>query len=236
MSDEADQELLEQLGRRARRRWDAATDRRTRAHADDPAWTPSTDEALIDAALGRLDDPEPARIIRPRRWIWGPAAALVAASLAWVWWRASPRPPAGLPAYEELSFEGGLSQVRSVSAAVAVPRLDGRALLRWRVVPVTAVTEAIGVWVHATGPDDRCLRITRGQRIEPTGAIELVGSVDEVLGLPPGEWTLTLLVARRSDLSGLSSPCAQDEHGAWLPGVRAAASRRIEVVAEGPGG
>lgn len=233
MTDERDgEQLLLQLGRRARRHWETATAHRLRAHDDDLAGAASSD-LLIARVIDRIErPPERGFDDAPRSYRWVPMLMVVAATvIALLWWRPGPTPAASIPEYQEVSFEGGLHPIRAEAPAEAgeTPRFDGAALLRWRLAPQTAVGPEVDVRIDAAGPDHRCLAVTQGQRIMATGAIELLGSVDELLGLPPGTWTLTVLVGSKAQMAALDDPCARSEGGAWSEGVRAAGSRRIVI-------
>lgn len=222
-------QLMMQLGARARLRWTAATEHRLEQEADDEDGV-GTESELLVGVHARLEAAAPDE--RPAHGRWGTVVALaLAASLVLVVrWAAAPDAAPSLPPYEELMFETGLHQVRGDAPAEDVPVVDGQASVTWRFGPQTETTIAVALRIHAVGPQVRCLAVTEGQRIMPSGAIELQGPVDQVLGLGPGEWSLTVLVGPRSWSVEAEDPCARTEQGQWLPGVRAVASRRLVVI------
>ncbi|MEM9458878.1 MAG: hypothetical protein AAGF11_32165 [Myxococcota bacterium] len=222
-------QLMMQLGARARQRWTAATEYRLEQAFDDEGGD-GTESELLAGVQARLE--AAAEGDRPARGRWGPVVAIVlAASLVLVvWWTATPDAVPSLPRYHERMFETGLHQVRGDAPSEDVPVVDGQASVTWRFGPQTETTLAVALRIHAVGPQVRCLAVTEGQRIMPSGAIELHGTVDQVLGLGPGQWSLTVLVGPPTWPAKAEDPCARSEQGQWLPGVRAVASRRLVVI------
>ena len=145
------------------------------------------------------------------------AAVLVAAIVMW------PRDPA-LPVYEERLFEGGMADVRSDASREAVFLPSTR--IRWSFAPHEEVSEPVALRILAEGPTRRCIAVEHGQRISPTGAVEIEGPIGEVLGLEAGAWTLTAIVGARSSIEGAEDPCAADGEA----GV-AVATREISIKA-----
>lgn len=233
-------DLLERAAERARRRWNEST-------ADmlaGPATTPSAAADVIEGALDRLAALEDAPATfpvdslpaRPRsrpldRWVVIAAAAAAAILLVWI-----SRPAAQvLPRYVEDGFEGGIKHVRGDA-----PRSDAPIVLlpassiRWGFVPATATDTPVGVRIEAIGPARHCVS-PGGTRVSPSGAVELSGPASTVLGLPAGEYALTVLVGakdRLDELSELSDACARDSDGARPRGVAEVVTRSVQIRGE----
>ncbi|MGH1346396.1 MAG: hypothetical protein ACRBN8_32820 [Nannocystales bacterium] len=236
--------LLSELGRRARTNWEDNTRRRLE---DSDAAMPSRgdeDAQLAALVLDQLedededeDDAAPASNAATLTRLWAPMLAVAASALLFfAWQRDQPASSQLIPQYEEVSFDGGIRGTREEAAFAdgEVPRFRDGALLRWRVAPAHAVESTIGVRVDASGPSKRCLALAEELRIEPSGAVEVMGPADVLLDLPPGTWTLTLLVGSSDVLASLENPCAVDDEGSRPAGVRAAAQRRVVIERPAP--
>lgn len=252
MTDE--DELLDSLGRRARERWSEASASLRPESVE--GWTPLREDerdAIEEGVLARLAAAEPSdrssfepeledgdahEIVQPaandpparRWWVVGGIAAAVAATLL-LWWRLVPS-VAPLPGYEDVGFEGGTAVVRSdVRPGDGLPQLRADGELRWRLQPGTAVDGPVELFISARGPQSRCLAVERGARVLPSGAIEVSGRIGDLLDLVPGEWALTVIVARPSALEGLTDPCAWHRGGRVAPaGMTAVGPRRVQLV------
>ena len=216
--DVDDDEFGAELEARARERWAADT----RALVDDePPSDARSDDALLERALDELARDAPVVPLSSRRtWIAAAAvlaAIVVAAILMW------PRDPA-LPAYEERVFEGGMAEVRSDPSREAVFLPSTR--IRWSFAPHEEVSEPIALRILAKGPTRRCIAVEHGQRISPTGAVEIEGPIGEVLGLEPGLWTLTAIVGARASIDAAEDPCSPDGEA-----LVAVATREISIEA-----
>ncbi len=236
MTHEHDEDsLLSELGRRARTNWEDNTRRRLDAAA--PPSHRDEDAQLAALVLNELEDEAaPASNASTSIRLWAPMLAVAASALLFFAWQRDRASPPQLPQYEEVSFHGGIRGTRAeaVSTDGEVPRFRDGALLRWRVTPARAVEAPIGVRVDARGPHDRCLTLAEEPRIEASGAVEVMGPADALLGLPPGTWTLTLLVGSTDALTSLENPCAFDDDGRRPPGVRAAAQRTVVIERPAP--
>ncbi len=251
-------ELLDVLGEGARQQLSAQT--RGYGPASIPEWSPLSDDEhqdIIGGALARLaseddsddsevgpdSDPaqpvisppiEPAANEAPRRAAWVVVAGVVAVAAAVLLWRGiSPSSGSPLPSYTEAEFEAGTARVRGDTATEVVPRLPPSAELRWVLRPSTAIEGTVGLRILAQGAGRHCIAPTRGIRIASSGAIEVQGSVDRLLPLAVGPWTLTAIVGRETVLESMDDPCAGFGAGQGAPrGVVAAATRRVELIAE----
>ncbi len=197
-------------------------------------------EAAEKPAAGgpTVTDPvEPAANERPgtlTRVVAAAGLVLVAAAVLLLWRAQAPQVP-GLPGYTD-DFSGGIQQVRSSAepAAGEVPILEPEAELRWVLRPQTEVEGGVDVRILAEGPARRCLSVTQGKRIARRGSIELAGPVGPMLGLEPGEWTLTAIVGRVEALSALDDACDWRAEGRSPPeGVREAGVHRVVVRSGG---
>jgi hypothetical protein len=220
MSDDSD-DFEARLDARARERWAAST----RALVDgEPASDPARDDALIERALDQLDRESSVVPLSSRRiWIAAAAAALAAAIVVAILMRPGDR---ALPAYDERVFEGGVAEVRSDASPAAAVFLPGTRI-RWSFTPREDVSEPVALRILAQGPTRRCVTVADGQRISPTGAVEIEGPIGEVLGLPPGTWTLTAFVGARASIEAADDPCAPDDEA-----VVPVATRQISIVAQ----
>ncbi len=237
---EPGERLMMQLGQRAQQRWSAATELRVEQESSEP--DPGlSDDALLDGVLERLagaeeDDDEgheedaDRSMQEPR---WGVKIAVVltlAASLALVWWGIEPTPSVALPRYHEVAFRTGQQYVRAASPATdGLPQVGPRTQIFWRLRPQVQRSTPVGLRIHASGAEERCVEVA-GKRITETGAIELLGDQGDLLGLVPGKWTLTMLVGPESWPRQAEDPCARTEDGAWLRHVQSVASHEIQVI------
>lgn len=228
----APDDLTARLAERARRRWDDATAEILAAEGTDvPALD---DDAVVAGTLARLDEraQRDARVVdlhaRPRggavRWLGAAGAAIAAAML--VWWM---RPAAPLlPAYEE-TFEGGIRSERGdpVEAGIAIELLPS-SRIRWSFAPATATNVPVAVRIEARGSTQTCVD-PGGVRISPSGAIDVAGTVGEVLDLPAGTWELTALLGPADRIAELADACARESNGTRPAGVVELGRRAIEI-------
>lgn len=150
--------------------------------------------------------PERSGLSKAIPWVLTGTLAVAAAALLW---RAdSPKtpPPAGnetiaavtLPKYD-LEVKRGLVESRSAPPGMAAPgeRVIYRAdtTLLWVLHPERDVDEAIDLAVFASdGTSTTRLDLSALTETSPTGSIRVQGRAD-ALGLRPGDWTLTIVVA-----------------------------------------
>ena len=207
------------LDAHARERWNADTQAVVDA---EPADDQAGDDATVERILGVLDH----RVVVPmaRRWPWVAAAGALLAALFIAAVLVRPRADA-LPEYDERTFEGGLAQVRADEPREAVFLPSTR--IRWSFAPREQVSEAVALRIRAVGPTRRCIAVDEGQRVAPTGAIEIEGPIGEVLGLAPGAWTLTALIGARASIEDAADPCEANARG-----VSPVATRSITVRAQ----
>lgn len=252
MTDE--DELLDSLGRRARERWSEASASLRPESVE--GWTPLREDerdAIEEGVLARLAAAEPSDrssceptlgdgdardTVGPaanepparRWWVAGGVVAALAAALL-LWSRLGPA-VAPLPGYEDVGFEGGTAEVRSDAlSGDGLPQLRADGELRWRLQPRTAVDGPVEVFISARGSQSRCLAVEHGVRVLPSGAIEVAARIGDLLDLPPGEWALTMIVARPSALEGLADPCAWHRDGRVAPvGMAAVGPRRVRII------
>lgn len=169
---------------------------------------------------------------------WWAAAVAIAAALALAWWLVpgrsdspvEPDPPVvarvSLPAYT-LETDGGLTATRAVpSAPTAVLHYRAGSTIEWIVRPQLAAQDRVGVRLFAFGEDRAMLPPTEGLvEVGPTGSVRVAGPI-EALGLPPGEWTIAIVVGWPAALP--SEPAAvrdaQDSE-TWIV-------RRVRLVLE----
>lgn len=213
---QAQDELEQRVTDRMQRAWNDATD----ALAVEPV---SDADALLDRV--RASAEPPVRLRRFRAIAIATVTLAAAAALVLVMW---PRGQgAALPEYVEDAFEGGLRTVRKdappPTTEDVVPLLP-TSRIRWVFVPKTATKEAVDLRLSVTGDREVCVAPEAGVRIAESGAIEVAGSAEEILGLPAGVYSVTALVGTREAFASVDDACAAEN-------VASVATRRFEIRA-----
>jgi hypothetical protein len=144
--------------------------------------------------------PPPAKVIplAPRRRLLAvvPAVAAMAAAAA-VFLVVFPRGGPPLPGYAlSLSSE---QEVRSGAPEAEVPRLGPGSLIDLILRPEQAVTEPVEVRAFLLRPGEARAWTPPMER-SSEGAVRIHGSVESLLSIPPGEWTLAIAVGRPGTL------------------------------------
>jgi hypothetical protein len=144
---------------------------------------------------------------RPNAWLWlsaGVAGLAVAASVA-LTLQVSPASP--LPGYES-AFEGGQRATRGEPAPETTPE-QGVAIppgghFGFNLRPRTPVAHADALGARAFVRNARGVQELQARlELSEEGAARLAGSRESVFrGVAPGEWTLILVVGRKSELKG----------------------------------
>ncbi len=255
MSDERDESLMALAGEAARRERDAEPDPRWDALAygelDDAerealreaagedfdalealftGGDAAAQEAQVDALLDRIEAPAPSAAVPLRRSRWrlvgGAAAAVMLAAAAWLIF-VPPRPSVSAPVYE-LEVSGGQRDVRGTETEDGPRRLGPTARLTLSLVPEVAADPSITAVAFARGAGGARPLALAFERSE-TGSFRWAGGASE-LGLPPGDWTLVLLVGPEDALPHDADALAEAEA---RDGVRALqVDVRVEVAGE----
>lgn len=175
----------------------------------------ATRAATLDAVLGSSNvvSLQAARARRSSRWLVPALGAAAAAALLVVVMPWSSRQDGDAEAPEivaplgvayELELTGGFARTRAAHDPVpteAPLELTGQAPLELIVRPEVSLPPGVqpDVVVFAMqGPDVR--RLTIEPEVLSTGVIRVRGRVSDVLGLPPGTWTLAVVVGPRGRL------------------------------------
>ena len=177
--------------------------------------------SILDAAFDQLDDeavpeeePAPAPISLEARRRPSIAIALVGAVLAVaaavVLWRSSgPDTPsaaplvASLPAYSIRQLRAGSKEYRSeakaVPTTVTTPPNGSVDLI---IAPQTPASGKVAVAMIARGESDETIaaRLSNGVQVSEDGSIRIKGRWSDFIALPPGQWTVQLVVGRPDSL------------------------------------
>ncbi len=130
------------------------------------------------------------------------AVAAIAAAVLLVWFIRSGEGPDGptvasLPSYAVTQLRGGTTTVRDrPDAPPQAITIASDATIDWVITPDRPVREALTLVIVAS-PSEGTPRffVPAGTTFSPEGVARLRGSADALLGLPPGEWRLELIVA-----------------------------------------
>ena len=144
------------------------------------------------ATSGEVVPLAPAR----RRWIAGAGSLAAAAALMLVLWRDDGADDPGLPLYSVVQA-GGEASERGEPEAAKLLRLRGDTAIDWRLAPASAVDGEVGLRVVAhQGEVSRWVSVDGVTEVAASGVIRLRGRAGAWLGLPPGLWTLNLVIGR----------------------------------------
>lgn len=204
-------ELLKALGQLQRRQ----QAERTR-DGPDPPTLDATDQASILAAV--LGDAPPAAIVKAsepggatvvpltrartrRGWLAGIGSLAAAAALFLVLRTGDGDAGIALPAYD-LVQAGGEASVRGSQPTSTGPLiLRADTAIDWRLAPVRAAEGPVGLRLIASQAEDRrWIAVDPALAVSADGVLRLRGRAGAWLGLPPGVWTLTFVIARPDQL------------------------------------
>lgn len=173
-------------------------------------------------------------LVRPparRAWLAGAGSLAAAAALMVVLWRSDGGgDDVGLPAYSVVEA-GGEASVRGEPERAEVLRLRADTALDLRLAPARPIDGEVGVRVIATQGDvSRWVDVDGAVEVANSGVIRLRGRAGAWLALPPGAWTLELVIGRPDRLP--------DDLEAYRSGVDRPQARgwqieRVQVQVEG---
>lgn len=198
--------------------------------------------ALLDGVLDQLDQldrepagaeaeptgaeaeaaPPPVELASRRRssWPWlGVVTAMAAAVLLWLGLR---RPDAttadgALPPYSATRLDGGTATMRSKAADPSSSiTLAPEASIDWVLTPRSPVRTPVGAVILASTPGQPA-QLVRPAALEVTaeGVVRLSGPLSEVLPLPAGTWSLTVLVGAPETLPRTAAEAEAGAVRAW---------------------
>jgi hypothetical protein len=174
--------------------------RRLRAATATSAAPPPIDPPIIDLAQQRT---------RRRPWMLPGAAVLVAVAavlVLWMWPRPAPPIADGeggtpLPSFSLVVRNDTIDDVRGGGTSDGPARYRSSSIVHWMVSPDEPVAGPLELGVIVEGEGGRaCLARPVVTRASGDGVFEVRGTIEGVLGLAPGRWRLSLVVAAEGEL------------------------------------
>lgn len=196
----------------------ALGERQARASEPEPAAVAPFEgrerQALLDAVLDELErsdaveaptaapTPGPAVVVassRFRRSAWAAMGVVTALAAALVLWlglgRTSPTTDHALPPYAATRLDGGTATMRSADGPPSAITLRADASIDWILTPRSPVRSAVGAVIVARSPGQApALLQPTGVTVSSEGVVRIAGPVREVLPLPPGTWSLVVVL------------------------------------------